>query len=112
MNLNSSMTSCARCWRNVWREKMSAEAREALLKAAAEAGKEIRAHSRKESDESVAAMKKRGLIVQEQTVEQEARWRAAAEEIYPDIRGRIVPADIFDEVQRLLKEYRAGGGKK
>jgi hypothetical protein len=46
------------------------------------------------------------------TPDQEATWRAAFEELYPDIRGRIVPADIFDEVQRLLKDYRAGGGKK
>src|SRR6266581_5568628 len=93
-------------------EKISADARETMLKAAGEAGKEIRANSRRESDESVAAMKKRGLNVHELTSELETRWRAAAEEIYPDIRGRIVPADIFDEVQRLLKEYRAGGGKK
>jgi len=83
-----------------------------MLKAAAEAGKEIRVNSRKESDDSVAAMKRRGLTVHELTPEQEAGWRAGAEEIYPDIRGRIVPADIFDEVERLLKEYRAGGGKK
>jgi TRAP-type C4-dicarboxylate transport system substrate-binding protein len=93
-------------------EKISADAREAMLKTAAEAGKEIRSNSRKESDESLAAMKKRGLKVHPLSAEQEALWRAGAEEIYPDIRGRIVPADIFDEVQRLLKDYRAGGGKR
>src|SRR5439155_368242 len=54
-------------------EKISAEAREAMLKVAAEAGKEIRANSRKESDESVAAMKKRGLNVHPLTAEQQAR---------------------------------------
>jgi TRAP-type C4-dicarboxylate transport system substrate-binding protein len=83
-----------------------------MLKAAGDAGREIRANSRKESDESVAAMKKRGLTVDELTPEQEARWRAEVEEIYPDIRGRIVPAEIFDEVQRLLKDYRARGTTK
>src|SRR5437773_5376561 len=93
-------------------EKISGEARQSMLKSAAEAGKEIRANSRNERDASVIAMKKRGLNVHELTAEQEATWRAAAEEIYPDIRGRIVPADIFDEVQRLLKDYRASGGKK
>src|SRR6266540_4548164 len=92
-------------------EKIPSAARETMMKAAAEAGKDIRANSRKESDDSVAAMKKRGLIVHELNPEQEAQWRAGAEEIYPDLRGRIVPADIFDEVQRLLKEYRAGGRK-
>ena len=93
-------------------EKIPAEARETMLKAAAEAGKEIRSNSRKESDDSVTAMKKRGLTVHELTAEQEAKWRAGAEEIYPDLRAKIVPADIFDEVQRLLREYRGAGGRK
>jgi len=97
--------------KDIW-DKIPAEAKDTLLKAASQAGKEIRANSRKESDESVAAMKKRGLIVDELTPEQEAKWRVAAEETYPDLRGKIVPADIFDEVTRLLQEYRAGGGKK
>ena len=92
--------------------KIPPQARKAMLKAAAEAGQEIRAHSRKESDDAVAAMKKRGLTVHEMTPDLEAKWRAGAEEIYPDLRGRIVPAEIFDEVQNLLKEYRAAGGKK
>jgi len=97
--------------REPW-EKIPAASRETLLKAAAEAGKEIRANSRKESEESIAAMKKRGLIVHELTPDQAAKWRAAADQIYPDMRGKLVPADIFDEVERLLKEYRAGEGKR
>ena len=58
-------------------------------------------------DESVAAMKKRGLKVHELTPAAEAAWRQIAEGAYPKIRGSIVPADMFDEVQRLLAEYRA-----
>jgi hypothetical protein len=27
--------------------------------------------------------------------------------VHPDIRGNIVPADVFDEVMRLLAEYRS-----
>ena len=57
-------------------------------------------------------MKKRGLIVHDVTPEVDAQFRAAAEKLYPDFRGRIVPADIFDEVVRLVKEGRAAGGKK
>jgi hypothetical protein len=37
----------------------------------------------------------------------EAVWRAEAEKVYPDIRGTIVPEDVFDEAQRLIQEYRA-----
>src|SRR6059036_1987412 len=76
-------------------EKISAEARETMLKAAGEAGKEIRANSRRESDESVIAMKKRGLKVHELTADEEARWRAAAEEIYPDIPPRVMSSAVF-----------------
>jgi TRAP-type C4-dicarboxylate transport system substrate-binding protein len=97
--------------KDTW-EKLSPATREAMLKAAAQAGKQIRASNRKESEEAVEKMKKNGLIVHSVSPEVEAKWRAAAEEVYPQIRGRIVPADIFDEALRLLKEYRAAEGTK
>jgi TRAP-type C4-dicarboxylate transport system substrate-binding protein len=93
-------------------DKIGPAAREMLLAAATRAGKEIRDQSRKESAEAVAAMKKRGLTVHEVTPEIEKLWQLEVEKSYPEIRGRLVPADIFDEVQRLLKEYRVGGGGK
>ncbi len=93
-------------------DKIPAGAREALMAAATKAGHEIQAGSRKESSEAVAAMKKRGLAVHEPSAEVVAQWRKEAEKTYPDIRGRIVPADIFDRVQEQLKEYRASSGQK
>ena len=51
-------------------------------------------------------MHKRGLEVHHVTPEIEAEWRTMAEGIYPKIRGGMVPADEFDEVERLLREYR------
>jgi TRAP-type C4-dicarboxylate transport system substrate-binding protein len=87
--------------------KLSGDTRAALLKAASTAGREIKAISRREMDESVAAMEKRGLKVTRVTPEIEAEWRALAEAVYPKIRGRMVPADIFDETMRALAEYRA-----
>jgi hypothetical protein len=56
-------------------------------------------------------MQKRGLKVHEPTAEGVEQWRKEAEKTYPEIRGRIVPADIFDEVQRRLAEYRSAAGK-
>jgi eukaryotic-like serine/threonine-protein kinase len=38
----------------------------------------------------------------------EEEWLKLTKVIYPEIRGKLVPADIFDEVQRLIAEYRAG----
>ena len=83
------------------------EGREALRKAATETGKLMKADGRRESVESVEAMRKRGLRVHAVTPEVEAEWRREAEAAYPKIRGVIVPADIFDEVVKQLKAYRA-----
>ena len=76
-----------------------------------EAGAKIRAQARKEDQEAVEAMRKRGLTVYPGTPELEAEWRGLAEEAYPKIRGRMVPADLFDRVQALVQDYRAHGGK-
>jgi TRAP-type transport system periplasmic protein len=83
-----------------------------MLAAAAEAGKKIRASDRREDEESIAAMKKKGLVVQPVSPQVEKEWLRLTEILYPKIRGAKVPADIFDEVQRLVAEYRAKGNEK
>ena len=45
------------------------------------------------------------------TPELEIEWRKASEKFYPQIRSKLVPEDIFAEVERLLKEHRATGGQ-
>jgi len=57
-------------------------------------------------------MKKRGLNVVAVSARQRAEWQKLTEKLYPSIRGRIVPADAFDEALRYRDEYRkqnAGG---
>ncbi|MBI5368176.1 MAG: TRAP transporter substrate-binding protein DctP [Planctomycetes bacterium] len=85
-------------------------ARPAFLEVATAAGKAIKADNRREAIESVEAMKKRGLQVHALTPETEKIWRDAAEAVWPKIRGPVVPADIYDEVVRLLDEFRKQGG--
>ncbi|HET8925298.1 MAG TPA: TRAP transporter substrate-binding protein DctP [Candidatus Acidoferrum sp.] len=92
-------------------EKIPVEKRAELLKASAEAGRQMQARSRIEANEAVEAMKKRGLQVQELSPEIEEEWRQFAEGVYPKMRGTMVPADTFDEVRRLVSEYRAAQGK-
>ena len=92
--------------RKAW-ESMSPSAQKALRQAADAGGAQLRAISRRENEEAVEAMKKRGLKVQPLTPEIEAEWRAVAEQAYPLVRGRMVPAPLFDEVQQALREYRA-----
>jgi TRAP-type C4-dicarboxylate transport system substrate-binding protein len=93
-------------------DSLSARDREFILETAAEAGREIKTQSRLESEQSVEAMMKRGLVVQEVGSEIQARWEAAAKEFYPKIRGSMVPEEIFDEVQRYIREYRQAERKE
>jgi TRAP-type C4-dicarboxylate transport system substrate-binding protein len=93
-------------------DKISPSTREPLLTAATRAGKEIRASSRKESADAVAAMQKRGLKVHSLTPQAEQQWRATVEKTYPEIRGRLVPAEVFDELMQRVQAYRNGATTK
>lgn len=88
--------------------------REAMMKAAADCGQEFQVEGRKESQESVEAMKKRGkksgFQVHPVSKEAEEEWRRFSESLYPRIRGNIVPADMFDEVMQVLRDYRTTQG--
>ncbi len=83
------------------------ESQASLRAAAIKAGEDFQARGRKESDEAVQAMRTRGLTLVPIPPAAEAEWRAMSERLYPQIRGSIVPADMFDEVVRLLAEYRS-----
>jgi len=96
--------------RKAW-DAMSPAARDELKRAGDKAGTDMRNRARQEDLESIEAMKKRGLKVTIPTTDQEAAWRAAAEEVYPRMRGSIVPADIWDEIRKVLEEYRNGKKK-
>ena len=93
--------------RKSW-DEMSPAARDALKAAGTRAGLQMRTQARKEVDEAVDAMKKRGLQVHTPNPEQMKEWNTLAEQLYPRIRGKMVPAETFDEVMKLLKDYRAG----
>jgi TRAP-type C4-dicarboxylate transport system substrate-binding protein len=93
-------------------DKVPAAAREAMLKAAVETGQQVKTAGRAESDAAVAAMVKRGLTVQKLTPEVDAEWFAVIDKLQDRIRGKVVPADVFDEAQAALKEFRLAGEKK
>jgi len=92
-------------------DRVPVELRDRLREIAKQTGLAVKADGRAESAASVVAMKKRGLKVQSVTPEVEAEWRATIEKLQDHVRGGEVPADMYDEAQRLLKEYRAAGGK-
>lgn len=89
-------------------DDMSPEARATVREAGARVGVQIRTKARQEVDEAVDAMKKRGLTVNKPNNEQLKEWNDLAERLYPKVRGKMVPAETFDEVVAHLKAYRAG----
>jgi TRAP-type C4-dicarboxylate transport system substrate-binding protein len=86
---------------------LSPETQAVFLSSGKEAGKKIRTDGRRESQQSIDAMERRGLKVNHLTKEAEADWERTIQEVNPKIRGPIVPEDIFDEVMTQLKAYRA-----
>jgi TRAP-type C4-dicarboxylate transport system substrate-binding protein len=91
--------------RRAW-DLMTPYARDQLRIAAMEAGIKIRDRARIEDSEAIDAMRKRGLSIVSATPEVEAEWRRLAENAYPRIRGSMVPAELFDQVRQLVREYR------
>ena len=93
--------------KDIW-DKFSPDIQKKLMEAAVTAGAKMRAASRKEDMDAITAMQAKGLKVNVTTPQVEQEWYKLRSVVYPKIRGEMVPADIFDEVQRLVQEYRAG----
>jgi serine/threonine protein kinase/TRAP-type C4-dicarboxylate transport system substrate-binding protein len=92
--------------KNVW-DKIPSYMKKQFLDAADVAGNKIRASARMEDAVSIIAMQKKGLLVHPVTPQIEDEWHHFAETLYPQIRGTIMSADLFDAVRRLVTEYRS-----
>jgi TRAP-type C4-dicarboxylate transport system substrate-binding protein len=91
-------------------EKIPADLRPELFKVSQEAGARLQKEIRESETKDVDAMKKRGLTVVPVSAAQRAQWQKLTESIYPRIRGKVVPAEAFDEAMRYRDEYRKQRG--
>jgi TRAP-type C4-dicarboxylate transport system substrate-binding protein len=91
-------------------EKIPADVRPELLRVSQEAGTRLKKEIREAEAKDVEAMKKRGLTVVPVSAAQRAEWQKLTESIYPRIRGRVMPAEAFDEAMRYRDEYRRQQG--
>lgn len=78
-----------------------------LATSAREAGRRARQETRKLGDEAVEVMKRHGLVVHPVPPEVVARWEKSARAGYAELVGKVVPAEMVAEVERLRNEYRA-----
>jgi TRAP-type C4-dicarboxylate transport system substrate-binding protein len=91
--------------KDTW-DKIPADIQGKLLESARVAGGKLQAEIRKSADADMAAMKQKGLNVVAVDARIRELWRAAAESMYPGLRGGVVPPDAFDEAIRFRNEYR------
>jgi len=91
--------------RATW-DNLSPAGQQALKNASKKATEALRAQRESADREAVEAMKSRGLKVHSLTPEAEAEWHALADALYPRIRNTMVPAEMFDAVQKSIREYR------
>ena len=73
-----------------------------------EAGANLRSEGRRFHEEALATLRKGPKTgVHTLTPPERAQWDALAVELGPRVRGKLVPAPMYDEVQKLLNEFRA-----
>ena len=86
--------------------RIPADIRPTLLKAAQVAGEKLRADVRKNGEASVAAMKQGRLTVVPVDAKARDAWLQTAASAYPKVRGSYVPADAFDAALKYRDDYR------
>lgn len=88
-------------------DRIPADVQPAIRKATEEAGARLRKEIREAEAKDLEAMKKRGLTVVPVTEAQRAEWQKVTQTLYPEIKGKVVPGEAFDEAMRLRDEYRS-----
>ncbi len=91
--------------KSVW-DRIPAELHAPLLDAMKTAGNKLQDDVHNGVDRDIAAMKARGLNVVPVDAKARDAWARMVESVYPIIRGRIIPADAFDEALKYRDEYR------
>jgi TRAP-type C4-dicarboxylate transport system substrate-binding protein len=90
--------------KDTW-DKVPADMRPKLLEIAESYGAKTREDIRTQNEDAIIQMKKRGLIVEEPGNLE--GWQKAAAAASAIVRGKVVPAEIYDEVKKYRDEYRA-----
>jgi TRAP-type C4-dicarboxylate transport system substrate-binding protein len=91
-------------------DKVPADIKPKLIEISREYAKKIAAEVRRMDNEALENMIKQGLVSVKPA--DPAAFAQAAQKAYSVIRGRVVPAETFDEVKKLVEEAKAQSAKK
>jgi len=88
-------------------EALPPDQRTKIKQIAESTGKSVQAQSRAESQTAIDALRQQqGVQVHSMTPLMQAEWQQFLEGVYPKMKGTMVPAEMFDEVQSVLADYR------
>lgn len=90
--------------KDVW-EQIPADLRPRLLEISRAYGRQLSLDVRKMNDDAIATMKAQGMKVE--PPQDLAAWQKAADKANAVVRGRVVPAPVFDAVMKYRDEFRA-----
>ena len=100
--LVGAMVVSATAWRS-----LPDELKPRLAQAAQDAAVRARSKIRPLEDDAIAAMKTHGLLVDPVPPDALKEWEVIGRQSYPYLVGKVVPAAMVAEVERLRDEYRA-----
>lgn len=92
--------------KSAW-DKVPADLQGPLRAAAEKAGRRLHEEMKSSAVRDVEAMKKRGLQVVPVDAAARQEWIKLTEGFHPGIRGKVVPAEAFDEALRARNAWRA-----
>ena len=93
-------------------KRIPAELRPKLLEITRAAGLRLDTQVRKQEQDAIDAMVKRGLELVPVPPDALKEWQTLTQSIYPKIRGKMIPAEYFDQALKLRDEYQATQGKQ
>lgn len=100
----STLTGATVVDKKTW-DKIPPDLQAKLKEVFVKLGEKNTAEARKMENDAVTKMKSQGLQVV--PVTDLPAWESAVNDIRNTVRGKVVPAATFDEVYRIVKEYRA-----
>lgn len=101
----STLTGATVIDKKTW-DRIPADIQPKLRQVFVELGKKGTKDARDQEAAALAALAAKG--VKKVAVQDKGAWAQAVQDVQNVVRGKVVPADIFDEVYRIVKDYRAG----
>jgi TRAP-type C4-dicarboxylate transport system substrate-binding protein len=104
----SLLTGATLVKKDAW-DRIPPDVQAKLLAISEDAGRELSGKVQQMNADAISQMKAQGLIVDEPSSVE--AWRQLAQKAWKSIRGKVVPAPLFDQIKQLAEEYRAQHGQ-